>query len=445
MSVFLDATHYLKNTTDSAWGNEGTIFFILLPGWFQVNGLSHVLILKANSTFDLTSGGWFAHKLTDNTLEIGFYHNNTDFRMIVASTVFVPTVWGHHLYDWDTTAALQRYYYENAMEGSRAGAFTVPTVNNQLTFGCFSNTGVQSDGASSYYACFGRWNRRLTDDEKHTLQITGCPLFIPRGLQEYHQFLNAENAPLDLMGHVPLTVSGTLAMAADPGTYSPASGQIAIAPLAPLPLTITAPVVSNAFSLFAPTVTVEPIPGVISPPLLSAPFQVFAPSLSFDLGLVPPLLDSSFTVYAPSVHVSESTIQEDSRELEPHNLKVRITDFVAGDDLRISRLYTELAEGIMITKGYLTIKRRAVDDADAEAIIQKTITTSMQLSGQIVDDDTTGGSIQLYFDLSHTETGLLTPLIPYQYDVQVHTIGSAIYTCEKGVIVMQQGVTEATS
>jgi len=121
---------------------------------------------------------------------------------------------------------------------------------------------------------------------------------------------------------------------------------------------------------------------------------------------------------------------------------VQIEGYVSGDDLRITRTYTELPDGIIISKAYLTIKERLID-SDAEAIIQKTITSAEDASGSITDPDTTGGSIALYFDLSSAETLELLPVTIYAYDVQVITQAGAIYTCEKGTIVMHQGVTDA--
>jgi len=188
---------------------------------------------------------------------------------------------------------------------------------------------------------------------------------------------------------------------------------------------ITLPVLTTTVGLHTPTITTAALPDL--------EFQVS-------------VLSVAVTAHTPaSVALEEEVIQEDERELEPHNLKVRIVDFIGGDDLRISRTYTQLPEGIIISKGYLTIKRRAVDDADAEAIIQKQITASESIAGQLTDATTTGGSIDLYFDLTSDETATLTPLIPYQYDIQIISLAGAVYTCEKGVIVMQQGVTEATS
>ena len=97
---------------------------------------------------------------------------------------------------------------------------------------------------------------------------------------------------------------------------------------------------------------------------------------------------------------------------------MRIVGYVGGDDLRISRTYTGLAGGISVSRAYLTIKRLATY-SDSTAILQKQITTSEGVTGQITDDTTTGGSLALYFDLTGAETGTMTPLVPYHYDVQI--------------------------
>ena len=210
--------------------------------------------------------------------------------------------------------------------------------------------------------------------------------------------------------------------------------------------TIVLPAITLATSLYAPAITqpiIATVPAQTITTALHAPtFTVSSPS---DLNLDLPALTVTVTARTPaSVAPEEEVIVEDARELEPHNFKVRIVDYVGGDDLRISRTYTELPEGVSINKGYLTIKRLATSD-DADAILQKQISAAEAVAGQITDASTTGGSIELYFDLTGAETGALTPLVAYHYDVQIVSIAGAIYTCEKGVMVMQQGVTDATS
>jgi hypothetical protein len=122
-----------------------------------------------------------------------------------------------------------------------------------------------------------------------------------------------------------------------------------------------------------------------------------------------------------------------------------ITNKVSGDDLRIQRTYTDLPTGIAYPKFYLTIKRRKTD-ADAAAIVQKNITTSVGPAGQITDNDTAGGSIAMYFDLTPAETILLTPEVEYWMDIQGISSSGQIHTMEAQTkIVMLQGQTDATT
>lgn len=206
---------------------------------------------------------------------------------------------------------------------------------------------------------------------------------------------------------------------------------------------IQVPTIDTSVTLHTPSIIT---PLFLEPSVQTVSTALHAPQILADLGFQVSALTITVTAQTPSsVNLEEEVIQEDERELEPHNFKVRIVDYVGGDDLRISRTYTELPGGIIISKGYLTIKRYAKDDTDAEAILQKQITSSEGIAGQITDATTTGGSIELHFDLTGAETATLTPLLPYHYDVQIISQAGAIYTCEKGVIVMQQGVTDATS
>ena len=206
---------------------------------------------------------------------------------------------------------------------------------------------------------------------------------------------------------------------------------------------LTVPALSVPVALHTPEIFT---PVSLEVPALAVTTGAPAPALLSDLGFQVSALTVSVTAHTPSsVNFEEEVIVEDERELEPHNFKVRIVDYVGGDDLRISRTYTELPGGVTIGKGYLTIKRYAKDDTDANAVLQKQITASEGVTGQITDASTVGGSIELYFDLTGAETATLTPLIAYHYDVQVISQAGAVYTCEKGVIVMQQGVTDATN
>jgi hypothetical protein len=209
------------------------------------------------------------------------------------------------------------------------------------------------------------------------------------------------------------------------------------------PVIVEPPLLTTSVTLHTPEMFA---PVGIALPAQSITTAAPAPAILADLGFQVSALTVAVTAVTPaSVNIEEEVVQEDEQTLEPFNFKVRIVNYVGGDDLRISRTYTELPGGIIVNKAYLTIKRHAKDDTDAEAALQKQVTASEGIAGQITDAITTGGSIALYFDLTGAETATLTPLIPCHYDVQIVSQAGAVYTCEKGVIVMQQGVTDATS
>ena len=448
MSLRVSELAYLIKNGDPAWSGTGSIFLRLIPTYSVTisDSTVHMFYTKYPTPWTLNFFGF--SKEGSNQVAIGFYNGGEGRLMVAADSVLTFNTWANHLFTWDTGAPNQEYYANNVLAASSTAAFVVPSTANTLRFGSIDLGGGASQPANSYISEHGRWNRVLTAGERRTLQITGNPMFVPNGLVEYHPITALAGGGRDFLGNADMTIVGTPLVGGTPYRLRPESGFVSTLPAAPpAELEIAPPVLTNTFQLFAPAVTVEGITG-ISPPAIANPFTLFSPSVAVaggDQTITAPLVSAPFTVHAPSVNVQETTIQEDIRELEPHNLRVRIVDFVAGDDLRITRTYTGLAEGIMIGKGYLTIKRHAKDDADAAAIVQKQITASMQGSGKITDNDTTGGSIELYFDLTKDDTALLTPLIAYHYDVQVVTTGSAVYTCEKGVIVMHQGVTHATS
>ena len=434
---------YLGSTggTRPWWSANGTIFALMNTFWASGDSAGHMVIYIKNTA---GTNNFTYVKHTDNNLYVGWTTGGVDARIVSSDAgLFTAFTALHtHIVDWDDTANLQHLYLDNVLVGTSTAAFTVPVGNADSYVLGSTGSATPWGGAIAELA---RWNRVLTAAERAVLEATRCPLFVPDGLVAYLPIIGRYSPEIELIGGENLTVNGSPPAAGHARVRYPASPFVSSLAAAPVSIpSIGPPLVTNAFQVFAPAVTIE---GALVAPVVSNPFQIFAPSLTFtgEQTVEVPLLSSAFTVYAPAVNVSESTIQEDARELEPHNLKVRIVDFVGGDDLRITRTYTELQGGILISKAYLTIKRHAKDDNDAEAIIQKTITSSMQMSGEITDNDTTGGSVALYFDLSKDDTALLTPLIPYHYDVQVITIGNAVYTCEKGVIVMQQGVTHSDS
>jgi len=123
---------------------------------------------------------------------------------------------------------------------------------------------------------------------------------------------------------------------------------------------------------------------------------------------------------------------------------VYIWRMVAGDTFELHRTYTGLTAGVTIAKAYWTVKALATD-TDANAKYQISVTSSSTAAGQIIDGNTNGGSVELAFVATNTETLTLTPGQEYVYDVQVIDSNGQIYTLELGTICPQQGVTAATS
>lgn len=121
-------------------------------------------------------------------------------------------------------------------------------------------------------------------------------------------------------------------------------------------------------------------------------------------------------------------------------LDARIDDIVAGDDIQITRTITSIPSGELLDLAWFTVKEHS-DDADADAIIQKDITTSNVVgTGHITDTggDQTGA---VRVDLTDTDTALLVPGRDYFWDLQVKTDGGFVYTPTMGKIRSVQGTT----
>ena len=123
---------------------------------------------------------------------------------------------------------------------------------------------------------------------------------------------------------------------------------------------------------------------------------------------------------------------------------VHIWKLVAGDTWELHRTYTGLTSGATISKAYWTVKAAATD-SDASALFQISITSTSTAAGQIIDGTTNGGSVEMAFIASKTQTAPLVPGQEYVYDVQVIDSNDQVYTLELGTICPQQGVTAATT
>lgn len=123
---------------------------------------------------------------------------------------------------------------------------------------------------------------------------------------------------------------------------------------------------------------------------------------------------------------------------------VHIWKLVAGDTWELHRTYTGLTSGATISKAYWTVKASATD-TDANAKFQISITSTSTSAGQIIDGITNGGSVEMAFIATFTQTAALTPGQQYDYDVQVIDSNGQLYTLEIGTLCPQQGVTAATT
>ena len=143
----------------------------------------------------------------------------------------------------------------------------------------------------------------------------------------------------------------------------------------------------------------------------------------------------------------DATLDGDKRTfaLSPlTKIGVHIWRLVAGDTWELHRTYTGLTSGTTISKAYWTVKANATD-TDANAKFQVSVTGTSTSSGQIIDGTTNGGSVELAFIATYTQTATLTPGQEYVYDVQVIDSNSQLYTLEIGTLCPQQGVTAATT
>lgn len=128
------------------------------------------------------------------------------------------------------------------------------------------------------------------------------------------------------------------------------------------------------------------------------------------------------------------------------NFNAEITGFAVGDPLivrrTIDRVLSSIPNGILVTKAWLTIKADLAD-TDANAIVQKEITTTdVPGTGQIEDDGTGDVDIIVRFDLGQDDTRNIGHAHRV-YDIQVlfNDATSSVYTGERGIIYGEKEVT----
>lgn len=118
-----------------------------------------------------------------------------------------------------------------------------------------------------------------------------------------------------------------------------------------------------------------------------------------------------------------------------------ILDLVCGEDRILGYSVEDMdeLEGDSLSKAWLTVKENE-DDADAAALYNKEITTSLTTHGQI--DEAGGGSpvidAHLFFILNKTETAAATPDIYYWYQVRVRSSGDADKVVDGGRMIFRR-------
>lgn len=126
------------------------------------------------------------------------------------------------------------------------------------------------------------------------------------------------------------------------------------------------------------------------------------------------------------------------------NFEGLIDDFVAGNDITIERTVTGVPAGQTLTMAWFTVKSK-FSDLDADAKIQKEITTVLDANQGHISDSGADETGTVIFYLQAADTLLLYPLSEYRYDIQVKTSGGKIYTPELGIIMSLPRVTQSTT
>jgi len=115
-----------------------------------------------------------------------------------------------------------------------------------------------------------------------------------------------------------------------------------------------------------------------------------------------------------------------------------ISNFAAGSSLTLRRTVTRVPNGSLVQTAVFTVKpaQPGPDDAD---VITKTITTVDHSEAGQVENQGCTGTCQLRFELTETDTILLTPNQPYYYWIAVSLDRGVSTTVEKGKITATRG------
>lgn len=126
--------------------------------------------------------------------------------------------------------------------------------------------------------------------------------------------------------------------------------------------------------------------------------------------------------------------------------KDRLNPIAKGDARTVRRTYRKLPTGALLSKAWLTIKKRETDP-DAQALIQKDITIALTVKGQITDADTAGGEVGMFFEITKEDTAQaqIKVDVDYPFDIQILRATGQPHTLSKGTVKFFLGVTDANS
>ena len=123
---------------------------------------------------------------------------------------------------------------------------------------------------------------------------------------------------------------------------------------------------------------------------------------------------------------------------------VHLKDYTIGDDQPVDFTFTSWPSPQVLSKAYFTIKE-SLDDADADALIQKEITSTASSQGQITTTGSSGGTAIGYFIITKDDYGDIVPGRDYYFDIQPINDSGSLYTPIAGWITFKQGATRKTS
>lgn len=122
-----------------------------------------------------------------------------------------------------------------------------------------------------------------------------------------------------------------------------------------------------------------------------------------------------------------------------HNI---IDDIMAGANKGIRRLIRGVDEGLTVTHAWLTVKDN-ITKTDAQALFQKSITSSGTVAGEILENGS-DGTADIIFYLYPADTIKLNPKKYYPYDIMVQVSDGSFYPVDEGAIITRPRVNRVT-